>query len=353
VELLHGPLVALAWEGDDLILHDTSRRNTHQLGTKVLFHCELSKQRRHSAWGAATQRRSRLSRQKGGAMTFAAGKWTRFRLPNEQWNEIREAGSLPAKARSRIEAAFALYREHRTFFESHLRTRPQRERLDRITKLADDLLTALIGKNTDIRAKFHQIAKRDLKSPMPSLDLLKIFGRIYNPEVEIVIALARELELRNRGCESSESPTRKPMRKTWPPRNEPPLTLHLGTSTTKAIQLLCQIFLNIERLRIWAEAGRRSSPKVSTKEGARRRALSDGILIGTLDEILFAYTGDLISRSYKKTHLRRYVELCFRAVDSNIGSGSIDKGIQAHVSERLHASKTLEHCRVELEIRCQ
>ena len=274
-------------------------------------------------------------------MKFVAGKWIRFRLSNEQWNEIRKAGGLPAKARSRIEAALALYREHRTFFESHLQPRPQRERLRRITKLADDLLTALIGKNTDTRAKFHQMAKRDLKSPMQSLDLLKIFGRTYNSEVEIIIALARELERRYRGRQSLESPTRKPERETWPPRNEPPLTLRLGTSTTNAIQLLCQIFLKIEQLRLWAEAVRHSSPRIS-KEGTRRRALSDGMLISALDEILFAYTGNLINRSYKKAHLRRYVELCFRAVNSNVGSGSIDKAIQAHVSERLHLRKLIE-----------
>jgi hypothetical protein len=57
-------------------------------------------------------------------MKFVAGKRTGFRLSNKQWNEIREAGGLPDKARTRIEAALSLYREHRTFFESHLRTRP-------------------------------------------------------------------------------------------------------------------------------------------------------------------------------------------------------------------------------------
>jgi hypothetical protein len=91
---------------------------------------------------------------------------------------------------------------------------------------------------------------------------------------------------------------------------------------------------NIERLRLWAENTARSSKGKS--EGAHRRLLSSGILIGELDEILFAYTGDLISRSYKKAYLRRCVELCIRAVDSDIGSGSIDKAIQAHVKERLN-----------------
>jgi hypothetical protein len=274
-------------------------------------------------------------------MKLVAGKRTWFRLSNEQWDHVRKAGGLPAKARTRIEAALASYREHRTFFESHLRTRPQREKLRRITSLADDLLTALIGKNTDVRANLHRIAKRSLQGPMPPLDLLKVFGRVYSHELEIVIALARELERGNPDGERSESPTPKPERETWPPRNEPPLTLYLGTSTPNGIQLLYQIFLSIERLRLWAEAVHRAMPRVS-KEGTRRRVLSDGTLINALDEILFAYTGELMSRSYKKAHLRRYVELCFRAVDSNIGSGSIDKAIQAHVRERLHATKSLE-----------
>jgi hypothetical protein len=159
---------------------------------------------------------------------------------------------------------------------------------------------------------------------------------------ETVIALARELERRNRGSELLGSQTAKPEREVWPPRRSTPHEIYLGNSTSDAIQILRQIFLDIERLRLWAEGAHRSSPRVS-KEGPRRRVLSDGMLISALDEILFAYTGELISRSYKKAHLRRYVELCFRAVDSNVGSGSIDKGIQAHVRERLHASKSLEN----------
>jgi hypothetical protein len=273
-------------------------------------------------------------------MKFVAGKRTGFRLSNKQWNEIREAGGLPDKARTRIEVALSLYREHRTFFESHLRTQPQRKKLRRITKLADDFLTALIGEDTDIRANLRRIAKRGLQAPMPPLDLLRIFGRVYSHELEIVIALARELERRNPGGELLESQAPMPEREIWPPSSMP-LALYLRDSTANAVQILCQIFCNIERLRLWAEGADRSVPRVA-KEGSRLRVLSDGILIGELDEILFAYTGELISRSYKKAHLRGCVELCFRAVNSNVGSGSVDKGIQAHVRERLHATKSLE-----------
>jgi hypothetical protein len=104
-----------------------------------------------------------------------------------------------------------------------------------------------------------------------------------------------------------------------------------------AIQLLYQCCWHIEQLRLSAE-------KLACIRGTRKRVrvLLHQMLVGRLDDIFFMHTGKLINRSYKQADLRRCVELCFRAMDSNFGSGSVDKAIQAHVSERGRARRLLD-----------
>jgi hypothetical protein len=96
---------------------------------------------------------------------------------------------------------------------------------------------------------------------------------------------------------------------------------------------------HVEQLRFCAENAARVQRATKKKV---HPTLSNQHLVDLLDPIIFEHTGEFLNRSYKQGDLRRCVELCFRAVNSNIGSGSIDKAIQAHVRGRLSLTKQLD-----------
>jgi len=96
--------------------------------------------------------------------------------------------------------------------------------------------------------------------------------------------------------------------------------------------------LTVEQLRLWFERAARSLP--AETKGAHKAAGNHRWLVGQLDAILSECTGRHISRSYKADDLQRYVELCFAAADPNVGTGSVEKAIQAFVrrhTPRRHA----------------
>jgi hypothetical protein len=103
----------------------------------------------------------------------------------------------------------------------------------------------------------------------------------------------------------------------------------LRTPTRDTLDQLYERVLTVEQLRLWFERAARSLP--AETKGAHKAAENHRWLVGQLDGILSECTGRHISRSYKADDLQRYVELCFAAVDPNVGPGSVKKAIEAFV----------------------
>jgi hypothetical protein len=261
-------------------------------------------------------------------MAFVAWTPAPFRLANQQWNAIRKAGGLPDAARADIEAALGDYKEFCPFARA-LQSIPKRK-LRRIEKLADQLVAAVIGKNPDTRAKLCRLYERDFSSgETATVMALELAGRHYTSDHKRLGTLAGGLR---REAFAPRQETKGEGGAPWPPS---PLPQVYGDDD--AIQLLFQCCWHVEQLRFCAE--RAARVQRGTKTRVHVATLSTNHLIRLLDGILSRYTGDFINRSYKQGDLRRCVELCFGAVNSKVGSGSIDKAIQAHVSQRLYLTE--------------
>jgi hypothetical protein len=273
-------------------------------------------------------------------MAFVAWTPAPFRLSNQKWNAIRKAGGLPDAARADIEAALGQYRQYLAFFARHLQSIPKRK-LRRIVKLADQLSTAVIGKNSDTRAKLCRMYERDFSSgEIATITILGLAGRNYSSDHQRVVTLAGRLR---REAFAPRLLTKGEGGAPWPP--SPLAEVYVNDN---AIQLLYQCCWHVEQLRFCAEDAARVQRAAKTRVHAT--TLSNQHLVCLLDNILFRHTGGFISRSYKQRDLRWCVELCFRAVNSKIGSGSIDKAIQAHVSERLDLTKSLDEHEAALDL---
>lgn len=258
-------------------------------------------------------------------MAFVAWTPAPFQLASQQWNAIRKAGGLPDAARADIEAALGDYRQRLAFFAGQLQSIPKRK-LRRIVKLADQLLTAVMGKNSDTRAKLGRMHERDFRSgETATVTVLGLAGHNYTRNHRRLVTLAGRLR---REAFARRLETKGEEGAAWPPS---PLTQVYVDDN--AIQLLYQCCWHVEQLRFCAEEATRGQRAAKTRVSATQ---SNQHLVSLLDSILISHTGEFISRSYKQRDLRRCVELCFRALNSKIGSGSIDKAIQAHVTDRLH-----------------
>jgi hypothetical protein len=264
-------------------------------------------------------------------MAFVIWKPAPFRLANQQWNAIRKASGLPDAARAKIEAALGEYRQYRAFFARYRQSIPKRK-LRRIVKLADQLLTAVIGKNPDARVKLCRMCEGDFSSgETATVTALELAGRHYSDKHERLVTLANQLR---REAFAPRLETKGEECAPWPPSPLPEVYVD-----DNAIQLLYQCCWHVEQLRFCAENAARVRRATKTKV---HPTLSNQHLLDLLEPIIFEHTGEFLNRSYKQGDLRRCVELCFRAVNSNIGSGSIDKAIQAYVRRRLSLTKQLD-----------
>jgi hypothetical protein len=272
-------------------------------------------------------------------MAFVAWTPAPFRLANQQWNAIRKAGELPDAARAEIEAALGEYRQFLAFFARDLQSTPKRE-LRRIVKLADQLLTAVIGKNSHTRAELCRMCERDFSSgETATLTALRLAGHHYSCDHQRVATLADRLR---REAFAPRLETKGEGGAPWPP--SPLAKVHVDDN---AIQLLYQCCWHVEQLRFCAEQAR--LVQRATKTRVHATTLSNRYLVGLLADILSRHTGEFISRSYKQRHLRKCVELCFHAVNSKIGLGSIDRAIQAHVRELLYQHEQLDKIEASLD----
>jgi len=268
----------------------------------------------------------------GAKMAFVAWTPAPFPLSNQQWDGIRKAGGLPAAARADIEAALGEYRQYRDFFARHLKSIPKRK-LSRIINLADQLVTAILGKDSETRAKLSRMCERDFASgETATVTALKLTGRHYSRDHDRVVTLANRLR---RDAFAARLDTMGEGGAPWPP--SPLAQVYVDDN---AIQLLYQCCWHVEQLRYCAQDAARGR---ATK-AKRAASLSNQHLVELLDDILLRYTRQFITRSYKQADLRRCVELCFGAVNSRIGSGSIDKAIQAFVTARRALTEALDKC---------
>lgn len=262
-------------------------------------------------------------------MAFLASMPAPFRLSNQQWKGIKAAG-LPDAARAEIEWAIATFKHELAFRGDH-RPIPKRQLL-RVAELADQLLTMVIGNNINTRAKLRRMYEPNFWSgETATADVLNLAGRIYSHQHKFLVQLAGGLQ---REAFASRAEAKGEEGLAWPPSPLPKVYVD-----DNAIQLLYQCCWHIEQLRFSAEKLARIRRK---RKGVRLRVQSHRTFVSKLDDIFIRHIGKLINRSYKQADLRRCIELCFRAVDSNFGSGSIDKAIQAHVSERKRARKWLD-----------
>ena len=205
-----------------------------------------------------------------------------------------EASGLPESARGRIESLLAFYRAFQQAFAKQPRAAHTRNELLRTAKLAERLVSAIIGVKPDARTALltagvqpHVLAALMLPASQPAV--------------------------------GADDMTAVPL----------PRRRGSSTPTRDALTLLYERVLTVERLRLWFENAARSLPTDTT--GAHKTAENHRWLVGQLDGILAECTGRHISRSYKDGDLQRFVKLCFAAADPNVGIGSIKKAIEAYV----------------------
>jgi hypothetical protein len=220
----------------------------------------------------------------------------RVEISEQQWKAIQKASGLPECARERIEHLLGNYRAFQQASATEPRARQTRRELLRIAKLAENLITAITSMNADVCTTLHDAG---VKEHVLAALMLRAPPRLA---VDAVDGSAAPLPRRR----SSLTPTRD--------------TLNLLYKRVAAVQ----------ELRRWFEDAARSLPAEAT--GAHRAAENHLWLVAQLDAILAYYRGRRdrqIARSNKKP--QHYVKLCFAAVDPNVGTGSIQKAIEAYV----------------------
>jgi hypothetical protein len=228
-------------------------------------------------------------------------------LSEQQWSAIQEASGVPESARQRIEHLLEHYRAFQRVSTAQPPAARTRRELLRIAELAEKLITAIVG------------VKADPRSPL----------RPAGVKPHVLAALMLPAPARAGDADATTAV---------------PLPERHGSRTPKqdAIKLLYERVLTVERLRLWFEMAAGSLP--AETKGAHKAAENHRWLVGRLDAILSEYTGRHINRSYKNDDLQRYVELCFAAADPNVGTGSVEKAIQAFV--RRHTPR--RHARAQI-----
>jgi hypothetical protein len=231
---------------------------------------------------------------------------TRFELSDRQWRAIQQASGLPESARERIEHLLEYYRA----FQQASATQPPaartRRELIEIAELGEKLITAIIG------------VKGDARRP------LRLAG--VKPHVLAALMLPASRTAADPGDMTAVPLAARP---------------GLRTPTLDALDQLYERVLTVEQLRLWFERAARSLP--AETKGAHKAAENHRWLVGQLDAILAECTGGHINRSYKND-LAHYVELCFAAVDPNVGPGSINKVFEAYV--RLNLPRRMTHVQI-------
>jgi hypothetical protein len=238
------------------------------------------------------------------------------RLSDSQWCEIQQVSGLPDEARNDIDGQLELYNIFQATKELP-RPAETRKKLLRIAKLADNLLTAIIGDDANARATLSGLDQSELSS-VAFMTLKKILSGAERDVLQTLTTPAPQAGREIAGLTTVELVS---------PGELAPLGL--GIPRHDALQLLCQRCWAVERLRVWAENAARSLPAES--KGAHIAAENNKWLVSRLDAILFAYTGRHVSRSYKDCDLQRYIRLCFEAANPDVGPGSIKEAIQAYV----------------------
>jgi len=230
----------------------------------------------------------------------------RVELSEQQWKEIQKASGLPECARSQIEDELTLNGVVRRAAVKGPPAAQTRTELRRAAKIADKLITAILGANADARRALRGELNesRSLIEIMSSSDRSHILGALMPPASEPVT--------------DADNPT----------AGASFVRQGLGMPKGAAFNQLHEQLSAVERLRVWLENTARSLPKQT--KGAHKSAEANQWLVSQLDAILTRHTGKHINRSYKND-LQRYVKLCFQAVDRTVGAGSIRKAIEAYV----------------------
>jgi hypothetical protein len=214
----------------------------------------------------------------------------RVELPEQEWGAIRRVSGLPDSARESIEYVLGYYRAFQQSSAREPRARDTRKELLRIAKLAEKLITAMLGANSlhNPRVKPHMLAA--LMMPTARLAI----------NADDVAAADRTAALMSQ------------------------LRQSFGTPTTRdALQSLYDRVLAVEQLRLWFENAARLLPAETS--GAHKSAENHRWLVRQLDTILVQHTGQHISGSKR---IRRYVDSCFAVVDSNVSPSSIKYAIE-------------------------
>lgn len=217
----------------------------------------------------------------GGVATVATAP---VQLSDQQWSEIAKASGLPESARARIEWLLGYYRAFQQPSAQQPPAKRTQKELLRIAKLAERLVSAIIGVKPDAAGvKPHVLAALMLSAPQPAVGA---------DDMTAVPSLRR-------------------------------------TPTRDALTRLYERVLAVKQLRFWFQKAADSLP--ADHSGAHKAAENHRWLVRQLDGIVAECTGRHISRSYKAEDLKRFVKLCFAAADPNVGPGSIEKAIEACV----------------------
>jgi hypothetical protein len=254
---------------------------------------------------------SRPKRPSSRAIEKEVGVWAmlataRVQLSERQWSAIAHASDLPESAKESIESLLAWYQVFQQASVKRPRAGHTRNELLRIAKLAGDLITAIIGDNADGSAALSSGLDEGY-FPIPKI--------LSGSDAHLLAALMPQAPHPAANAADIIAAI--------------PASPVLDAPKRDALKLLCERLSVVEQLRLWFENAGRSLP--ADTRGGRKAAENHQWLVGQLDGILTEYTGRHISRSYKAQDLQRFVRLCFAAADSNVGSGSIKKAIEAYV----------------------
>jgi len=235
----------------------------------------------------------------------------RVTLSDTQWREIQKASGLTEGEREHIDDELAQYDYLQQVTKKSPRPAATRKKLLRIAKLADDLLTAIIGDDANARAALSGLVQSEL-SGVAFMTLVKILSGAGRDVLQTLTTPAPQAGREIAGLTTVESVSRG-----------------LDIPRLDALKRLCQQCWTVEQLRLWAENAACELPAES--KGAHIAAEINKWLVSRLDAILFASTGRHVSRSYKDYDLQRYIQLCFAAANPDVGPGSIKEAIQAYV----------------------
>jgi hypothetical protein len=222
-------------------------------------------------------------------------------LSKEEWKKIKGTIDLPNEAKREIEGVLAFFRYMQSGSAQQPRAGATRKRLQKIGKLADDLLAQIIGHDPHVRDRLSRLTESQL-SGVPSVDdLALIFSRV-RPDI------LRALTDVPRGPHSGPTP-----------RHD-------------AIKLLLKRCWSVERLRGWAANAAQTLP--SEASGAHKRAENNQFLVAQLDPILFRHRNIHVTRSYKAPEIKNFVKVCFNIADPAVGAGSIDEAMKAYIKSK-------------------